>query len=420
MKQYAPFKGVLVNEDSMNKIAVADVVIFGGGVAGLWLLHRLRQTGLSAILFESGALGGGQTHKAQGIIHGGMKYALQGVLTAEAKAMADMPGIWKACFAGQGEIDLSSVSILSSQHYLWAPTKFRAKLTGFLAGAALSSEVISLVKDSYPTVFQSPAFRGEVFALDEIVIDVPALIRELVKLNQDAIFKIEPLNGDELKLDDEGKLVSATVYFAGKAIDVHAKQFVFTAGAGNEIICNKLKTKEFEMQRRPLHMVLVKTPFNYPLYAHCLGLGKRPRLTITTHYMQDGSTIWYLGGQLSEEGIDRDSRSQINAARNELHALFPWLDFSAAEFATFTIDRAEPRQKNGLKPENFFAKTIQNMTIAWPTKLAFAPKLAEHIMQSLHKNNLQPTLFDTRELRAWPMPPLARPIWEDVFCKNVA
>ena len=83
------------------KQAAADIVIFGGGIAGLWLLHRLRQSGFSAILFESGTLGGGQTYKAQGIIHGGMKYALQGKYTNEAHVLADMPAVWKACLEGR-------------------------------------------------------------------------------------------------------------------------------------------------------------------------------------------------------------------------------------------------------------------------------------------------------------------------------
>ena len=404
----------------MKKVAAADIVIFGGGIAGLWLLNRVRQLGLSAILFESGSLGGGQTHKSQGIIHGGMKYALQGLWTSEARAMAEMPLRWRDCLQGKGEIDLSGVPILSSQHCLWAPHKFTSKLTGFLAGATLTSKVMSLAKDNYPTVFKHPAFKGEVFAVDEIVVDVPVLVRELVKANQDAIFKIEPLCDEELRFDDQGKLVSATVYMAGKSVEVTAQQFVFTAGAGNEIIIKKLKTNEVAMQRRPLHMVLVKMPFDYPLYAHCLGLGARPRVTITTHRTQDGDVIWYLGGQLSEDGVGRDSETQIRAAREELSTLFPWLDFSGAEFATFMIDRAEPSQKNGLKPDTSYTKVIGNMTIAWPTKLALAPKLADEIIQQIKAAKVTPQLFDTRELRSWPMPPLAKPVWEDVFCKSVA
>ena len=404
----------------MKKTAAADVVIFGGGIAGLWLLNRLRTKGLSAILFESGALGGGQTHKSQGIIHGGMKYALQGKLTKEAKAIADMPAIWRNCLKGEGEIDLREVPVLSMQQYLWSPGKFTSKLTGFLASTTLSSKVDPLPKETYPAIFQHAQFKGEVFSLDEIVLDVPALVRELTKANQDAIFKIEPLADEELKLDENGNLISATVYLTGKSVEVQAQQFVFTAGAGNEVAIRRLRSKEVAMQRRPLHMVMVKTPFNYPLYAHCLGLGSRPRITITTHYLQDGSPVWYLGGLLAEEGVIRDTHQQVQAAREELRVLFPWLDFAGAEFASFMIDRAEPLQKNGLKPETSFVHTIGNVTIAWPTKLALAPKLAQEILQQFQSINLSPQWFDTRELRSWPMPPLAVPIWESLLCKHVA
>lgn len=139
----------------MKKVARADVVIFGGGVAGLWLLDQIRKTGLSAILFESGYLGGGQTHKAQGILHGGAKYSLQGVMTSDAQAVNSMPEIWSACLAGRGETDLSGVSILSRQHFLWSPNKLTAKLTGFLAGAALSSKVSSVPRDQLPEIFKT-------------------------------------------------------------------------------------------------------------------------------------------------------------------------------------------------------------------------------------------------------------------------
>lgn len=404
----------------MQKIAAADIVIFGGGIAGLWLLHRLRKTGFSAILFESGSLGGGQTHKSQGIIHGGMKYALQGVLTAEAGRLADIPDLWRHCLKGTGEINLSEVPMLSANHYLFSPSKITSKLTGWLASATLSSKVQRLEREAYPTVFQHPTFKGEVYSLDEIVIDVPALIRELVKENQDAVFKIEPLCDEELKFDEEGRLISATAYVAGKSIDIVAQHFIFTAGCGNEVIIKKLKDQSIAMQRRPLHMVLVKTPFHYPLYAHCLGLGTRPRITITTHRRQDNSTIWYLGGQLAEEGVTRSSEAQIKAARDELRTLFPWLNFASAEFATFMIDRAEPQQKSGLMPDNAYFKAVANIGIAWPTKLALAPKLASTIIEHLEKSALIPQLLDLRELRSWPMPPIAAPIWEDMFCKSVA
>ena len=68
-----------------------DIVVFGGGVAGLWLLNRLRSEGYGAILFESDSLGCGQTVASQGIIHGGLKYALKGSLKGSANVLANMP-----------------------------------------------------------------------------------------------------------------------------------------------------------------------------------------------------------------------------------------------------------------------------------------------------------------------------------------
>ena len=117
----------------MTKTVEADIVIVGGGIAGLWLLNRLRQQKFTAILLESDVLGGGQTHKSQGIIHSGMKFAAGGFNKA-ATAIADMPALWASCLRGEGEIDLKAVPLLSPKQYLWSPQTLAGKVAGFLAG----------------------------------------------------------------------------------------------------------------------------------------------------------------------------------------------------------------------------------------------------------------------------------------------
>ena len=57
-----------------------DILIFGGGIAGLWLLNRLRSAGYSVILLEQDKLGGHETLNANGIIHGGLKFGLNAML----------------------------------------------------------------------------------------------------------------------------------------------------------------------------------------------------------------------------------------------------------------------------------------------------------------------------------------------------
>ncbi|MCZ6835340.1 MAG: FAD-dependent oxidoreductase, partial [Planctomycetota bacterium] len=83
-----------------------DVVIFGGGATGLWMLESLIRLDYRVVLLESGDLGSGQTIASQGIIHGGLKYTLSGLFTSSAKAIREMPGIWRQCLAGESQPDL--------------------------------------------------------------------------------------------------------------------------------------------------------------------------------------------------------------------------------------------------------------------------------------------------------------------------
>ena len=55
------------------------------------------------------------------------------------------------------------------------------------------------------------------------------------------------------------------------------------AGGGNAELLKQLGISQPTQQLRPLHMVLAKGPALKPLYAHCLGGGPKPRVTVTTH-----------------------------------------------------------------------------------------------------------------------------------------
>ncbi|MEI4697904.1 FAD-dependent oxidoreductase, partial [Pseudomonas aeruginosa] len=70
------------------------------------------------------------------------------------------------------------------------------------------------------------------------------------------------------------------------------------------------------MQRRPLHMVMVQAATQKPLYAHSLGAGPKPRITVTTQPTRDGQSVSYHGGDNAEaDGDARDEAAQIAAAR---------------------------------------------------------------------------------------------------------
>jgi len=85
----------------LNTLVRVDVAIIGGGIAGLWLLARLRQRGYGVLLIESERLGTGQTISSQGIIHGGTKYALRGQVESRGRNS----GAEQAFVHGNGCID---------------------------------------------------------------------------------------------------------------------------------------------------------------------------------------------------------------------------------------------------------------------------------------------------------------------------
>jgi len=396
----------------MNQKAMVDVVILGGGIAGLWLLNRLRKQGYSAILLEKQALGSGQTVKAQGILHGGMKYALTGSMTAAARQVAAAPDLWQACLNGQGEVDLRGVPVLSSSQYLWTTDTLASKLGGFVAGKVLAGVEI-LSRGAFPPFFQHPDFRGQVYCLPEQVIDVPGLLRELAKLHQDVIFHVR-----DMDLQWEGKGLSALTLHPDvmPAVELSAKKYVFAAGTGNEELLSGMPEHDIFQQRRPLHMVMAKLEpgFAEPLYAHCLGAGTTPRITVTTHRAADGGMIWYLGGGIAEEGVNRSSEEQTVFAQKELQALFPWLDFSNVTFSSFRVDRAEEASPSGKRPDSFSVRESENCLVITPTKMVLAPMLSESVLQKLEGENIKTGRADLRALNAWPAPAIARPMWDEV------
>ncbi|HCS06793.1 MAG TPA: FAD-dependent oxidoreductase [Pseudomonas sp.] len=390
----------------MPSVISTDVLIVGAGVAGLWLNARLRKQGFSTIVVERESLGGGQSVKSQGIIHGGAKYALHGALTGASEAIADMPRRWREALAGDGELDLSGVRILSQAHYLWSPGTLAGNLTSFFASKAVRGRVDQVKGEQLPPALQDPRFKGKVYRLAELVVDVPSLIERLANLAGDGLLagqSIEPLfdNNEWVGLRVDGR-------------DIHAQRIVFSAGAGNAELLGSAGISVPAQQLRPLHMVLVKGPSLKPLYAHCLGGGPKPRITVTTHPAANGEWVWYLGGDIAEaDGVAREPAEQIAVAQKELSNLLPWVDLSQAQWATLRVNRAEPAQSGLVRPDNAFLSDQGRLLVGWPTKLALAPDFSDRVLQALEQDGIKPG--HAPALPELPRPPLGQTPWEQLL-----
>lgn len=387
----------------------ADIVIFGGGITGLWTLASLRKAGYQAILLESRALGGVQSIASQGIIHGGTKYALNGKLSASSQAISGMPALWQDCLAGNGELDLSPVRIMSTHQYLWSTGSLASNLSGFFAGKLMRSRVAALETGAYPPPFDHRAFQGKLYQLNEPVLDTASLVKELLRQVGAYCWQVLP---EQLQPDTDTPN-GFGIRTAHGVLRIASQYLLFAAGSGNRELLSLWGRQEPVMQERPLHMLMLKGDLP-AVFAHCLGPSTSPLVTITSYPQVDGRVVWYLGGQIAETGVERDTEAQIAAGKAELVRLLPWLDTSAAKWASLRVNRAEPLMKGGQRPDDCFLHIDHGVMTAWPTKLAFAPRLAGKVLQALTPVRQEQSAHD------WDSPPgLARPAvarypWEEV------
>ena len=395
-----------------------DIAIIGGGVAGLWLANRLKTQGFHIALFEHKALGSDQTMASQGMIHGGMKYTLNGMLTGASEAIADMPNHWRACLCGDGDVDLRNTRLLSDHFYLWSGDSISAKLSSFLASIATRGRLDAVPDDRRPPLLRGQEFSGNLYRLADIVIDAHSLVTNLTHHVEHECFLVDSAQ-TQLKQDDSGK-VSLHIQQGDNTFEIHAQRFIFAAGQGNAGLLEQLGVDSPAMQLRPLQQVMVKHSHPFSFFGHCLGAATTPRLTISSHSLNKEEQVWYLGGKLAEQGAHLSSAALIESAKAELAELIPWVDFSEAEWATLPISRAEPLQTNFARPDNAFiaaATGCTNLLVCWPTKLTLAPNLANQALELLAQAGIVPKAIPTTlELpQFFPKPPIAPTPWELAF-----
>ena len=357
----------------------ADVVIFGGGIAGVWLLDELVRAGVDAVLLEKRGLGDGQTIASQGIIHGGLKYMFDGHVTTSVKAIAEMPVIWRECLAGKREPNLSGTSIRSDCCYLWGTGSIKSRV--FMAGStiALRAAPEPVEREHWPAALREA--RGKVMKVAEQVIDTTTLMRNFAQRNR-------------------GRIVTADS-------QVQGKWTILAAGEGNAELRKRFGLPENVMQRRPLHMVMARGSLP-ELFGHCVG-GAKPRITVTTARDSAGRNVWQIGGQIAEDGVKMDAPQLVRHAANELEECVPGLNLNGVEISTYRIDRAEAATGTGQRPEDVHILREGNVLTVFPTKLALAPRLAQRVLEELKIENRGSKIEDRIEGEEMPV---AQPPWE--------
>lgn len=352
----------------------ADIVIIGGGIAGLWCRWALENAGYSVALIERSALGDGQTVRSQGILHRGVKYAFspQGANAAQSAQAA--ASAWDDAMRGKSGPDLRRVNVLAKSMLMWTSPGIIAKMTGAVASRMMTSHVRSLSASETPPLLANRT--GNLYEVAETVLEPRSAVQLLAAASNGPIVRADvqsiERNGDRLRLrTTHGPIETSWIILA--------------SGAGNERLLEMIGTNAGELtQRRPLHMVSA-TGAPSPLFGHWIAhASDKPRLTITSDVMPQNEVVWYLGGDIAETGVNRSPSEQIAAARKELSECFPTMDTSGWRFDAFRIDRAEGKDAAGRRPDGPVVRAIDSICTAnsgvlaiWPTKLVMAPIAAE-------------------------------------------
>lgn len=335
-----------------------DIAIFGAGIAGLWLLHTLKQRGYDVILFERNTIGCGQTIAAQGIIHSGLKFSLAGKVSSLAQSISAMPDRWREHL----KTDLQATKLNEKSHQLLIPKGFFGGLTKLVAQKALGNNVHEIKRNDWSADLINSGFSGSLIYMDEPVLNVPSLLRALAEPYRDCI-----------KQADEEILNHIT-----------PKLTIFTSAQSNHTIAKtKKQDNGLETQKRPLLQAMMKNaPF--PLYGHLVGKTDKPLASITTHKTLKDELVWYFGGGVAERLTDTNPELLFKDCINALSKYLPNLDLQNIEWAALPINRIEGKSNtDGWMPDTPTIHRAENTLYCWPTKMTFAPLLGDMILKEI-------------------------------------
>lgn len=390
-----------------------DTLVLGGGVAGLWTLHELLDAGVDAWLGETGGLGGMQSMQAQGIVHGGGKYALRRVGDVEAiRQIREMPARWREHRAGLRRPSLASAHTSSEECWLWLPRQgWRPRLEAltlipFLrTGGVLAAPPRARGRESWPEPLRHHAYRA--YSMDEPVLEPVSVIESLAAPVAARLLQVGPLA--DVQRTDEGFHVRFR-----DSRSLEARRLVACAGEGNAEILSVAGHHGARMQRRPLRMGLVRGSLP-ALHGHCV-LGGRTRMTITSVDLADGRRVWQVGGELAERWASTEGGDFFGDLEKELGLVLPGLDLSAMEFGDYPAVRAEAANEDVRRPSGVQVSEVEpGLVVAWPTKWAMAPLLAEEVSRLV-----VPGASDGHDPpRDWPRASVGIPPWERTTWRSV-
>jgi len=380
-----------------------DLLILGGGIAGLWTAAAARRAGYRVVLLESCALGAGQTLQSQGIIHAGLKYALLGQVNETAQLIAAVAKDWEAAMAGEGLVNLRNAKIAAPAQHMLVPGGLLGTLAGAMGHAALGETIQNLKPNNWPPGLAALGFKGNVISMSEPGIDIRSVLYALTEQLENICYHYHPERA-QIILRPDGGFESIKI---GET-EIAPTQVVSVAAQGNEWLAEQMNFKA-AAQHRPLKMVLLKGDLPHA-YWHGVGGSFRPAFTISTHKTSAGNNVWYIGGAVAEAGVKQDDQTLFRETAAALQKYLPKLDMKNMQWSSLPVVRVEGHDPRGWLPDRPSYQQHANLMLGWVNKLTLAPLIAKEILAKL-----PPPLGSTMEILPLPLAQVAENPWDNVI-----
>jgi glycine/D-amino acid oxidase-like deaminating enzyme len=375
-----------------------DVLIIGGGIAGLWLLDDLRRAGYRVLLIEKDALGSGQTVASQGMLHSGLKHALAGRLGTYADALNGMTATWRACLSDAREPKLGRVSLRGQYTLCWRVGGIASAVTQLGARLGLRADVRRVVPGDRPMPLTG--CPGDVLRLEEQVLDPSSLLETLAARNFPFLRSGTVRHAS---FDPTGNVRDIVVSDDDRLATMKARHVVLTAGAGNEDLRRAFGRSDGAMRRLPLPILVLEGDLP-TLNGFCMN-GTKAQVVVTTQRTHERHAVWQVACERAE-GIPSDEFKAF-AFRELQHAL-PGFGWPTVSTRMYLADRAEPVVSDH-RSNDAYAALEGNVITAWPTKLVLAPRLTERIRALLPPPS--GVADSSAGMDDWRRPPIARFPW---------
>ena len=76
-------------------------------------------------------------------------------------------------------MDLRQLQVLSDTQHMWSSGSVASRMTNFFASKMLRGRIEKLKRDHFPSALANKAFKGNVYKLDDLVINTESLIETL-------------------------------------------------------------------------------------------------------------------------------------------------------------------------------------------------------------------------------------------------